>query len=92
MSNQSVLKPVINDQAGNKARWGALYGSAGNLALANIAKQQQHPVVLITNDSNSALHSEQELHFYAGDLEVFHFPDWETLPYDSVSPHQDSRS
>ncbi|WP_410964949.1 hypothetical protein, partial [Salmonella sp. SAL4435] len=31
----------------------------------------------------------QELRFFAPDLPVLHFPDWETLPYDVFSPHQD---
>ena len=27
--------------------------------------------------------------FAPGELEVLHFPDWETLPYDHFSPHED---
>ncbi|MGS4768188.1 hypothetical protein ACLGJF_19685, partial [Acinetobacter baumannii] len=32
---------------------------------------------------------EDELKFFAPELKVAVFPDWETLPYDSFSPHQD---
>jgi transcription-repair coupling factor (superfamily II helicase) len=43
----------------------------------------------LTADSQSAERLEQELKFFAPDLPVLHFPDWETLPYDLFSPHQD---
>ena len=32
---------------------------------------------------------EDELSFFAPELRVAVFPDWETLPYDTFSPHQD---
>ncbi len=44
---------------------------------------------MLTADSQSAERLEQELRFFAPDLPVLQLPDWETLPYDVFSPHQD---
>ena len=42
----------------------------------------------MTHDTHAALTLEEELQFFAGDsVEVLHFPDWETLPYDLFPPH-----
>ena len=47
-------------------------------------------LLLITADTSSALALERELPFFlADDVEILAFPDWETLPYDNFSPHQD---
>src|SRR5690606_4168016 len=45
--------------------------------------------LLLTSDSQSAERLQEELAFFAPNLPVLHFPDWETLPYDVFSPHQD---
>jgi transcription-repair coupling factor (superfamily II helicase) len=70
---------------------GQLYGSSQGLMLANAALTHNGPVVVITDDSASAQKLELEAQFYLGnsDLPILHFPDWETLPYDHFSPHQD---
>ncbi|MBY6030492.1 transcription-repair coupling factor [Halomonas sp. DP8Y7-1] len=61
-------------------------GSAAALALARLASRE--PLLVVTQDTAEALRLEQELAFFA-DVPVLPFPDWETLPYDSFSPHQD---
>ena len=61
-------------------------GSASALALSRLAADA--PLLVITQDTAEALRLENELAFYA-DVPVLPFPDWETLPYDSFSPHQD---
>lgn len=81
--------PTLPSQAGDRQRWGQLYGSAPSLAVAMAAAQSAQLTVLICNDTASALRFEQELAFYGDSLNVMHFPDWETLPYDNFSPHQD---
>ena len=45
----------------------------------------------LTEDTPSALSLEREISFLlkGNDLECYFFPDWETLPYDHFSPHQD---
>ncbi|MFA7553607.1 MAG: transcription-repair coupling factor [Spongiibacteraceae bacterium] len=89
MASTSLFSTYTKQQAGDKQRWGSLYGSARSLAIANSAKQSNQLTVLICNDTASAIRFEQELKFYGGTLDVLHFPDWETLPYDTFSPHQD---
>ena len=89
MSHSSLLSPPVNNKAGDRQRWGSLFGSAPSLAIASTAHQSGQLTVLVCNDTASALRFEQELSFYGSDLEVAHFPDWETLPYDLFSPHQD---
>ena len=89
MSQSPLLPPSVIDQPGDRQRWGSLFGSAPSLAIANTARQSGQLTVLVCNDTASAMRFEQELSFYSGDLEIVHFPDWETLPYDTFSPHQD---
>ncbi|MCP1314748.1 transcription-repair coupling factor [Halomonas sp. 707D7] len=61
-------------------------GSAPALTLARIADDA--PLLVITPSTASAQRLEQDLAFYS-QVPVLPFPDWETLPYDSFSPHQD---
>ncbi len=72
-------------------RWGQLYGSARGLAIAQTARRFDGLVVLVCASTREALTLEREIRFYLGDdtLPVFNLPDWETLPYDKFSPHQD---
>ncbi len=60
-----------------------------SLAIAEAASHAQRFTLLLTPDSQSAERLEQELAFFAPNLPVLQFPDWETLPYDVFSPHQD---
>jgi transcription-repair coupling factor (superfamily II helicase) len=43
------------------------------------------PLVIFTKDSYVAARLQQEMNWLNKDLEVSMIPDWETLPYDSVS-------
>jgi transcription-repair coupling factor (superfamily II helicase) len=72
-----------------KQTWGTLHGAALSLAIAEAASAAKRFTLLLTADSQSAERLEQELRFFAPELPVLHFPDWETLPYDLFSPHQD---
>ena len=47
------------------------------------------PLVIFTKDSYVAARLQQEMDWFNKGLEVSMIPDWETLPYDSVSPHPD---
>ena len=44
---------------------------------------------IVTADANDAQRLLDEIAFFAPDLRCALFPDWETLPYDTFSPHQD---
>lgn len=65
-------------------------------ALAKVATQlgQSQPVIIIAPDSATARSLRLSLRFYWRNtpLKVQLFPDWETLPYDRFSPHQDITS
>ena len=68
---------------------GPFAGSAEARCIAELAQPDQL-LVVITADTSSALTLERELPFFlAGDIDILAFPDWETLPYDNFSPHQD---
>ena len=67
-------------------------GSADALLLARLAQREkaaQRVVAIVTSDANDAQRLLEELPFFAPDLRCALFPDWETLPYDTFSPHQD---
>ncbi|WP_431265743.1 transcription-repair coupling factor [Roseateles chitinivorans] len=67
-------------------------GSADALLLARFARQQLAAgrlTLVVTAEPGDTQRLEDELKFFAPELRVAVFPDWETLPYDSFSPHQD---
>lgn len=67
-------------------------GSADALWLSQLAgreKQAGRLTAIVTADANDAQRLIDEMAFFAPDLRVTLFPDWETLPYDTFSPHQD---
>lgn len=88
----SIFSPPIVDKPGFTSHWGRLYGSSYGLAICNAAQQARRPFVIITPDTQTAFRLEYELRFYGAgseNLPLLHLPDWETLPYDTFSPHQD---
>ena len=67
-------------------------GSADALLLAQHARQCKlggQLLCIVSADAADAQRLLDELPFFAPGLRVALFPDWETLPYDSFSPHQD---
>ncbi|MBA4215825.1 MAG: transcription-repair coupling factor [Methylibium sp.] len=67
-------------------------GSADALLLARFVQQQREAgrlAAIFTAEPGDTQRLEDELKFFAPELKVAVFPDWETLPYDSFSPHQD---
>ncbi|GAA4345545.1 transcription-repair coupling factor [Variovorax defluvii] len=66
--------------------------SADALLLAQLACRETaagRATAVFTADANDAQRLIDELAFFAPTLRCALFPDWETLPYDSFSPHQD---
>ncbi len=88
-SSTNLFSPPFDDQPGRRSQWGQLYGSSAALAIASAAQQAGAPLIVITPDTPAATRLEYEIRFFAGNLPVLTFPDWETLPYDVFSPHQD---
>ena len=58
------------------------------LSIADLSCQEKKMVLCITPDSQSALRLQREIAQFAHQPTHF-FSDWETLPYDTFSPHQD---
>jgi transcription-repair coupling factor (superfamily II helicase) len=97
----NLLTPVLAKRRGknpDKKSWHNLHGSSTSLALYQAAKIAKTPILLITDNTPQALKIEQELLSLAksdnltdsqNKVSICLFPDWETLPYDNFSPHQD---
>ncbi len=79
----SIISPFANLPA--------LAGSADALALAQLADQHR-PLIIITENASDAQRLRAELLWFAPQKSVHLLPDWETLPYDQISPHQDLTS
>ncbi|MDR1462620.1 MAG: transcription-repair coupling factor [Azoarcus sp.] len=65
-----------------------LAGSADALAIAELAARGQM-LAVVTARPSEAQRLLEEIRWFAPQLRVHLLPDWETLPYDSFSPHQD---
>lgn len=89
MSLLTPLSPPQPQKAGDKIRFGNLTGSSLPLVIAELAQQSQKLLLVITGDNLVAQRLERAIHFFTPQLSLLNFPDWETLPYDNFSPHQD---
>jgi transcription-repair coupling factor (superfamily II helicase) len=91
MTHIKLFSPPVSTRAGNKQTWGQLQGSAQALAILQGAYKTQGLSLVVTADASSALRLETELIFFNQQqhFDILHLADWETLPYDTISPHQD---
>jgi transcription-repair coupling factor (superfamily II helicase) len=67
-------------------------GSADALLLARLAARERSAgrlTAIVAADATDAQRLIDELGFFDPELRCCLFPDWETLPYDQFSPHQD---
>ena len=67
-------------------------GAADASLLAQIAAREKAAgrlTAIVTADATDAQRLIDEMAFFAPELRCALFPDWETLPYDTFSPHQD---
>jgi len=93
MSESLLIHPPLPRDIKQRAYWNAPHGSALALAIAAAARAHAGIVVTVTRDTHAAHTLETDLRaFVAGAadadrIEVLHFPDWETLPYDLFPPH-----
>ncbi len=89
-------------RAGDHRVWDHLHGSADALAISETARATDGLTLVVTRNTEEANRLEQAVRFYldlpadqdedaitADGLELLSLPDWETLPYDLFSPHQD---
>ena len=66
----------------------ALAGSADALAICRTAAAAA-PLLVVTATALDAQRLVEEIAWFAPRLRTCLLPDWETLPYDQFSPHQD---
>jgi len=67
-------------------------GSADAVLLSQLAEREKAAgklTAIVTADALDAQRLMDEMVFFAPGLRCVMFPDWETLPYDTFSPHQD---
>ncbi|MFJ5427897.1 transcription-repair coupling factor [Pectobacterium actinidiae] len=75
-------------KAGEQRLLGQLTGAACAVECAEIIERHAGLVVLIAPDMQNALRLRDEIQQFT-DQHITTLPDWETLPYDSFSPHQE---
>ncbi|MBE9515809.1 MAG: transcription-repair coupling factor, partial [Proteobacteria bacterium] len=88
----SAFQPQLADKKARQIRWLKLFGSSRALALLELVKQQSGAFLVVMPDARAVQMLEQELAFFSSNddpIPILNFPDWECLPYDSFSPHQD---
>ena len=75
-------------QAPHQRRYTRLHGSSDALALARLAREAK-PLIVFCASALDAQRLCEEIPYFEPGLAVNLLPDWETLPYDSFSPHHD---
>ncbi len=88
---------ALPERSGDRRYWGRALGAAGACTVADIARNHKGLTLVVSSDTEHAERLKRELGFFLGldgqssnkNLELLHFPDWETLPYDNFSPHKD---
>jgi transcription-repair coupling factor (superfamily II helicase) len=83
-----LLPAGPNSKPGSRLDLPPLAGSADALAIAELARPGKLLVVVAASPLE-AQRLQDEVAWFAPALRVHLLPDWETLPYDSFSPHQD---
>lgn len=79
---------TLPQKSGETRIFGQLVNSALSLCCADIIRKYDGLVVIVTDDMQQTSRIHEELKQFST-LPTLLFPDWETLPYDSFSPHQD---
>ncbi len=81
----SLLKPGLSNY------WQQLPGSAASLAIHSLSKREQQPIIIVCSEAQHMHKLERELSFFSAEENhsILRFSDWECLPYDRFSPHQD---
>lgn len=89
MPIHNPLTPPLPAAQHQYIQWSELYGDSLALTIAAAAKDYPGLMVIVTADILTAHKLQAALQFFQPDLTIYDFPDWETLPYDNFSPHQD---
>lgn len=84
----AFFQPDIPTQPNDHKILGNVLSGADALAISEIAEQNQNLTVVVTPDTRIAVRLSRVLSELSSQ-NVCLFPDWETLPYDTFSPHQE---
>lgn len=87
-----IFNPSLPAGKASVSYWPIRQDSANSLALAAAARHANGPLLVVGEDTEASDRLLRELRYYLSrheDLHVFSLPDWETLPYENFSPHQD---
>jgi Transcription-repair coupling factor (superfamily II helicase) len=88
MFQQEISQLNLKQLKAGEKRWvGNLQGSSAALLFKEISKQSKQLFVIVARNNQHLGQLESELEFYG--IKPTIFPDWEILPYDRLSPHQD---
>lgn len=88
MFQQEISQLNVDSLKAGEKRWvGNLQGSAAALLFKQISQQSKRLFVLVARNNQHLNQLASELEFYG--IQPTIFPDWEILPYDRLSPHQD---
>ena len=79
---------ALPSAAAPRRTWAELHGGALSLAAAEAAARHRGPVCVIAASAAEADQLEREMAFF-GRRSLRRFPDYETLPYEPISPPQD---
>jgi transcription-repair coupling factor (superfamily II helicase) len=89
MTSNSLLGALeAPSAAARRCTWAELHGGALSLAAAEAAVRHAGPVCVVTASAAEADRLEREMAFF-GRRALRRFPDYETLPYEPISPPQD---
>jgi len=87
------LNPALPVSADKPLRWGGLFGAGLALALTEVSRLHQGPLMVALSNPRQLQVLAHEIDFFLGEQQSAQlFPDWETLAYDLFSPHQEITS
>lgn len=90
MNKRNIFQPALPESTDRQALWTNLHGASIGLAISNAEKNANGPILIVTPDNLEVAHLNEQIDFFTNNQLVIHdLPDWETLPYDHFSPHQD---
>jgi transcription-repair coupling factor (superfamily II helicase) len=92
LASPSIALPLPQLAAGERFALPRPPGSADALLIAQAAaaaRRRGRLMVVFCADAHDAHRLVDEVPYFDASLAVRAFPDWETLPYDILSPHQD---
>ncbi|MFW8566731.1 transcription-repair coupling factor [Orrella sp. 11846] len=89
-TQQSLLNQITRIKSAQRLSIASPPGSGDAWLLTKVAQSlKPRTLVIVTADPLQAQRLAEEMALLQPDLHIRRLPDWETLPYDSFSPHQD---